>query len=56
MLAEPVVDDADVVLVARERLEAACVGLLPVDIEAPALHLREQVARQQVVVGIVFDQ
>ncbi len=56
VLAEVVVDEANVVLTACERLEPAGVGLFPIELEPLARHLLKQRPRQDVVVGIVFDQ
>ena len=54
--AEPVIDKANVVLVARHRIEAAGEVLHPLDLAAPALHFREESLGQDEIILIILDQ
>ena len=53
---EPVVDEADVVLVARHGIQPGGEVLHPVELDLPAAELSEQIARDDVVVLVIFNE
>ena len=54
--AQPIIQQADVVLVADHGFEAELVGLEPVQLEPAALHLGEEAAREDIIILVVLDE
>ena len=53
---QPVIYQADIMLVAQQRIQARLEGLLPIQRERVAMYFGEQITRDDIIILIIFDQ